>query len=95
MHSKAVELSKKHPEYDFLGINTDTHFKKWRSIVLQSGYNKTYEFQFDDIEDAQQKLVINSANKAIILDKDGSILQNNSSLFSTNIESLLLGYVNK
>ncbi|MFT5435848.1 MAG: hypothetical protein ACI840_000488 [Ulvibacter sp.] len=95
MHSKAVELSKKYPEYDFLGINTDTHFKKWRSIVLQSGYNKASEFQFDDIEDAQQKLVINSANKAIILDKDGSILQNNSSLFSTNIESLLLGYVNK
>lgn len=92
MHSKAVELSKRYPEYDFVGINTDTHFKKWRSIVLQSGYKKTSEFQFDDIEDATQKLVINSANKAIILDKDGSILDSNSSLFSTNIESLLQGY---
>ena len=95
MHSKAAELSEKHPEYDFLGINTDTHFKKWRSIVLQSGYSKTSEFQFDDTEDAKKKLVINSANKAIILDKDGSILQNNSSLFSTNIESLLLEYLNQ
>jgi hypothetical protein len=92
MHSKAVELSKKYPEYDFLGINTDTHFKKWRSIILQSGYSKTSEFQFDDIEDATQKLVINSANKAIILDKNGSILNSNSSIFSTNIETLLVKY---
>ena len=92
MHSKAAELSKEHPEYDFIGINTDTHFKKWRSIVLQAGFNKTSEFQFDDIEDAMKKLVINSSNKAIILDKNGSILQNNSSLFSTNINSILLGY---
>ena len=95
MHSKAVELSIKHPEYDFLGINTDNHFKKWRSIVLQAGYDKTFEFQFDNIEDATEKLVINSANKAIILDEDGSIIDSNSSLFSTNIESLLRGYANR
>ena len=92
MHSKAAELSKEHPEYDFIGINTDTHFKKWRSIVLQAGYDRTSEFQFEDIEDAKKKLVINSSNKAIIINKNGSILQNNSSLFSTNINSILLGY---
>tara|TARA_R110000772_G_scaffold85368_1_gene179422 strand:- start:341 stop:1462 length:1122 start_codon:yes stop_codon:yes gene_type:complete len=95
MHSQAVELSEKYPEYEFIGINTDTHFKKWRSIVLQSGFDRTSEFQFDDIQDATQKLIINSANKAIILDKNGSILDSNSSLFSTNIESLLLAYANK
>jgi len=95
MHSQAVELSEKYPEYDFLGINTDTHFKKWRSIVLQAGFDKTSEFQFDDIEDATQKLIINSANKAIILDKNGAILEGNSSLFSTNIESLLRGYADR
>lgn len=93
MHAKSVELSKKYPQYDFIGINTDTHFKKWRSIVLQSGYDTSAEFQFDDIEDAMQRLIINSANKAIILDKNGAILERNSSLFSTDIESLLNGFV--
>jgi hypothetical protein len=89
MHAKAMELSQKHPQYTFLGINTDTHYKKWRSIILQSGYDKSQEFQFDDIEDATQKLVLNSSSKAIIIDKDGTILQSNTSLFSTRIENML------
>jgi hypothetical protein len=89
MHAKAMELSQKHPQYTFLGINTDRHYKKWRSIILQSGYDKSQEFQFDDIEDATQKLVLNSSSKAIIIDKDGTILQSNTSLFSTRIENML------
>lgn len=94
IHSKAAELSSKYPEYDFIGINTDTHFKKWLSIVIKAGYNKTNEYQFDNIEDAEKKLVINSANKAIILDENGAILQGNSSLFSQYIESKLLAHLN-
>jgi hypothetical protein len=95
IHSKAAELSSKYPEYDFIGINTDTHFKKWLSIVKNAGYNRPNEYQFDNIEDAEKKLVINSANKAIILDKNGAILQGNSSLFSQNIESILLSHLNE
>jgi hypothetical protein len=94
IHAKAAELNSKYPEYDFIGINTDTHFKKWRSIVNQSKYNKVNEYQFDNIEEAEKKLVINSANKAIILDKNGMILEGNTSLFNQNIESILLVHLN-
>jgi len=94
IHTKAAELNAKYPEYDFIGINTDTHFKKWRNVVSQSGYNKAREYQFDNIDHAEQKLVINSANKAIIVKANGIILEGNTSLFNQGFESSLLGFLN-
>jgi hypothetical protein len=95
IHAKAAELNSKYPEYDFIGINTDTHFKKWREIVKKSGYHLANEYQFDNIREAEKKLIINSANKAMILTKEGIIQEGNTSLFNQNIEALLLGYLNK
>ena len=94
IHSKAAELRSKFPEYDYIGINTDTNFKKWRNIVLNSGYNQDLEFQLENIDEAEQELVINSINKAIIISKDGVIIESNTNLFSKSIEGLLLGYLN-
>jgi hypothetical protein len=94
IHAKSAELSAKYPEYDFIGINTDTHFKKWRNIVSQSGYDKSKEYQFDNIDHAEQKLVINSANKAIVINAKGVILNGNTNLFSQHFETSLLGYLN-
>ena len=94
LHSRAAELKSKYPEYDFKGINTDTHFKKWKEVVYKSGYNTHHEYQLDNVKDAEQKLLINSMNKAIIVDKDGIILDGHSNLFSPTIEENLLGYLN-
>lgn len=95
IHSRANELRNKHPEFDFIGINTDTNFKKWRSIVKKSGYNDAYEFQFETIEDAHEVLVLNSMNKAIVVDKNGMILEGNTNLFNRYIEDQLLGFAGK
>jgi len=92
IHTKASELRSKYPEYDFIGINTDTHFKKWRAVVLKAGYDKTYEYQFDNITQAQRKLVLNSVNKAFIVDKKGIIAESNTNLFNKDIETQLLAY---
>ncbi|AVI51597.1 hypothetical protein C5O00_10665 [Pukyongia salina] len=94
LHSRAAELKSKYPEYDFKGINTDTHFKKWKEVVYKSGYNTNHEYQLDNVKDAEQKLLINSMNKAIIVDKNGIILDGHSNLFSPTIEENLLGYLN-
>ncbi|WP_186989484.1 TlpA family protein disulfide reductase [Constantimarinum furrinae] len=95
IHTRVAELQDKYPEFDFTGINTDTHFKKWRDVVRKSGYNKQFEFQLEDLEKAEAALVINSANKAIIVDKDGTILEGNTNLFNSLIEAQLLGILNK
>lgn len=94
IHTKASELRSKYPEYDFIGINTDTHFKKWRAVVLKAGFDKSYEYQFDNITQAQRKLVLNSVNKAFIVDEEGIIVESNTNLFNKNIESQLLAYLN-
>ncbi len=94
LHSRAAELKSKFPEYQFKGINTDTHFKKWKEVVYKAGYNPDHEYQLENLKDAEQKLLINSINKAIIVDKNGVILDGHTNLFSPTIEVNLLGYLN-
>ena len=95
IHSKASELASKYPEYQFIGINTDTHFKKWRKAVMASGYREVNEYQFEDIESAEHTLVLNSHNKALIVSKDAKILESNTNLFNNGIEQQLLGFLNQ
>ena len=95
IHIKVAELKSKYPEYNYIGINTDTHYKKWLNIVKRLGYNLNNEYQFDNIEVAEKKLVLTSVHKALIVDKDGVIIEGNTNLLSPEIEQQLLGYINK
>ena len=95
IHAKAAELKSKYPEYNFIGINTDPDFKKWRDNVKRNNFSKKNEYQIENIENAAQQLVINSINKAIIVDKSGKILEGNTNLFNTAIETQLVGYLNR
>jgi len=95
IHERANELRAAYPEYDFIGINTDVNFAKWISIVRNAHYAPTHEFQFDDIDQAEKKLVINWVNKAIIVDKNGMIVEGNTNLFNKYIEKQLRPVVNQ
>jgi Thioredoxin-like len=94
IHTRANELKAKYPEYDFIGINIDLHFKKWLKIVQNSGYNPSTEYQVENFEVAELKLVIDSVNKAIIVDDQGTILNGNANIFNYSIEAELLGFLN-
>lgn len=95
IHNRVAELKSKYPEYQFFGINTDTHFKKWRETVNKAGYNPTTELQLENRADAEKKLILNSMNSVFIVDKNAVILEGKSNMFNTNFEELLLGYLNK
>jgi len=95
IHSRAAELKSKYPEYDFIGINTDTHFKKWREAVRKAKFNPDSEYQLENLAEAEKKLVLNAMNKVIIVDKNGIILEGKTNMFNTNFEELLLGYLNR
>lgn len=94
LHARALELKSKYPEYDFKGINTDGNFRRWKEMIIKSGFDHSQEFQLENLENAQRKLLINSVNKAIILDRNGLIFDANTNLFSPVIEDDLLGYLN-
>ena len=95
IHVRISDLKTKYPEYTFVGINTGTDFEAWNQTVISSGYNQANEYQLKNSIAAKNTLFINSANKAMIVDKGGIILEGNSNLFKQNFESLLLGYLNK
>ena len=95
IHVRIADLKTKYPEYAFVGINTGTDFAAWNQTVISSGYNQANEYQLKNSTAAKNALFINSANKAMIVDKGGIILEGNSNLFNQNFESLLLGYLNK
>ena len=95
IHVRVAELKNKYPEYEFIGINMDKDYLAWKQTVISSGYNQANEYQFKNAATAKNALFINSANKAMIVNKGGIILEGNSNLFNQNFESLLLGYLNK
>ena len=95
IHYRVSELNSKFPEYDFIGINTDSNFNDWISIINKFGYKKGKEFQFENSSKAEKELVIYTINKAIIVDKTGIIINGSSNLFNINIEEILLGYLNQ
>lgn len=94
IHAKVAELSSKYPEFEFIGINTDTHYKKWRNTVTVSGFNELKEYQLEDIQNAERRLVLHSNSKALVIDKDGKILESNTNIFHPSIEHQLLAFLN-
>ena len=95
IHSRIAELKSKYPEYDFLGLNTDDHYRNWRSNVNSMGYDPTMEYQLENVSESEKTLVLSSMNKSIILDKDKMILDGSTNIFNTGFEELLLGYLNR
>jgi len=95
VHTRASELRSKFPEFNFIGVNIDDHFKKWRRIVTSSGYNFQYEYQFDSFDEAKEKLLLNNVKKTMIVDGNGMIINGNTNLFGLDIEQQLLAYLNQ
>lgn len=95
VHSRAAELKSKFPEYRFIGINTDPHFKKWRTTVKNMNFDPAQEYQLENVVEAEKSLVLSSMSKAIILDKNAVILDGSTNMFNSNFEELLLGYLNR
>lgn len=95
IHTRVNELKAKYPEFHFIGLNVDNHFKKWMRIVRNSGFNPQFEFQFENFDDAEMKLLVNSVNKSMVVDRNGKILDGNTNIFGLTIEQQLLGYLNQ
>lgn len=91
-HARSIELRNEYPNFNFIAINTDKQYNKWISIVNKFEYNSSYEYQFENIEEAEKKLVISSINKALIVDENGTIINGNTNLFYSKIGEILRKY---
>lgn len=95
IHRRIAELKSKYPEYDFIGLNTDDHYRNWRATIKKLEYDPEMEYQLENFLEAEKDLVLSSMNKSIIIDKDKTILDGNTNIFNSNFEELLLGYLNR
>ncbi|HBB49183.1 MAG TPA: hypothetical protein DCZ44_06075 [Flavobacteriaceae bacterium] len=95
VHQRISELRVKYPEFDFIGINVDDQFKKWKRLVQHESYRAEYEFQFEDFEKAGMALLVNSIHKTMMVDSNGVIIDPHTNIFSLDIEQKLLNYLNK
>lgn len=95
IQSKAKELRQKYPEFNFVAFYTDTDSKTWKQIITTNGFDKNFEYRFENPSEAIEKLVLNTINKAFIVTSDGVIIDNNTNLFSVKFEEQLLGYLNQ
>ena len=95
-HNRASELKSKFPEYKFIAINTDNHFKNWRQSVLNLSFDPNKEFQLNNVRESKKQLVLSSMmSKAVILDEKSVILDGNTNMFNGDFEQLLLGFLNR
>jgi len=95
IHNRITELASRFPEFDFIGINTDSNYKNWIKILTKYDYDKGKEFQFDNISKAEKSLVLYSINKVIIVDENNKIIVGSTNLFNYNVEQSLLGFLNQ
>ncbi len=95
IHLKAAEMKEKYPEFEFIGICVGENHKKWLKLLEKRKFNPDTEFRFNDSDLAKKQLVINNLNKAVIVDKNGVILENNTNLASSRFELELLGILNQ
>lgn len=88
-HKKALELKKKYPEYNFIGVNLDKNAEKWQQILEKKKFKDVTELQCVDFSDLKYKWAITKIHRTIILDENGNIKNAFTNLFNNDIEEYL------
>lgn len=86
---KIDELTKSHPEYNFISINIDNDFDQWSKLVKFRNNPNTIELQAKDFSKLKDLWIINRLNRTIILNSDGSIRKVFANIFDDDFQEKL------
>lgn len=89
VHDKANYLKIKYPNYDFIAINADDNFRKWRKIVETISTDKNTEYQLDNLSSAKSVLILDTPERTIIVDADGTIKNASAEITDLAFEDVL------
>ncbi len=89
VHDKANYLKIKYPNYDFIAINADDNFRKWRKIVETISTDKNTEYQLDNLSSAKSVLILDTPERTIIVDADGKIKNASAEITDLAFEDVL------
>ncbi len=88
-HKKALNLKKKYPDYNFIGVNLDRNAEKWEELLEKYKFKDVTEVQCVNFNDLKYKWAINKIHRTIILDEKGNIKNAFTNLFNNDIEEFL------
>ena len=89
VHRKILAFHKKHPDYQFVGVNLNDSQEGW--VKMMSGYDfeGITELRCADFEDLKSKWVITKVHRTIILGDKGLIKNAFTNVFELNFEDQL------
>jgi len=79
---RALEVSKKKPEYSFVGINIMTDEPTWKEMVKNKGLDESKQFRAKDFKKLHEALIVYPMNKCIIA-KDAKIVDAFSDMYAS------------
>ena len=94
-HKKVQELTKKYPEIDFIALNIDEDEVNWVEYLKQYKYPIKNEYHFTNPDVSRKILALNSINRVMLINKNGTIFNSNLNMFSKDFEEQLLGMLNQ
>ncbi|WP_295335861.1 thioredoxin-like domain-containing protein [Flavobacterium sp.] len=89
VHKKVLDFQKKHPDYQFVGINLNDTQAEWKGIMSKYKFKGITELRCADFEDLKSKWVITKIHRTIILDDKGLIKNAFTNIFELNFEDEL------
>lgn len=95
-HYKIKELKVKYPEVKFISINIDEYgIEKSKKLLENHGLYSSKEFKFKNTDEALDILAVYPMTKTILIDKNKTIVNSNTNMFSVGFEQQLLGLINR
>jgi len=88
-HKKILDLEKRHPDYDFIGINVDQDQAKWSKELSNYKFGNIREYRATNFAELKDKWVINKIHRTMILNADGVINNAFVNLFDLKFEDNL------
>jgi hypothetical protein len=87
VHKKILDFKKKHPSYEFIGINLNDSQEDWLKILKSYQLTGITELHCANFEDIKSKWAINKIHRTIILDENGTIKNAFTNIFDTTFEN--------
>ncbi|MCR9227521.1 MAG: transaldolase [Flavobacteriaceae bacterium] len=77
-----ASLEKKHPNYNFIGINLRTSLPQWKQLMSENNLDKEKQFYGEDFKELQMAMIIDGLNKCVIT-KDTVVVDGFANLYTS------------
>ncbi|WP_052184174.1 TlpA family protein disulfide reductase [Psychroserpens sp. Hel_I_66] len=89
-HFMMKSLKSRYPDMNFIAINiNDMDTRSWKQTLSLLKYPTENEYMFKNPNEAIKKFAIAYAQKVLIVDENGIIIEPNTDLFSTEIDTII------